>query len=170
MINPFRIVMASLAGLACLVISATGVRAGGGGCAHCGCYEACHKTCRLVCEDKKVPVTCWGCKTEDFCVPGPSTPGCEHCDTVCDECSNDPKAPYSQAKRFIWTEWIPGGCAKVVTKKKLMKKTVTKTVPSYKWVVEDLCPECEARCQTVQVPAGTAIPPAPVGIAKLQQN
>lgn len=166
--HPFRIILGSLLGLMLVTTIATGVRAGGG-CAHCGRTEACQKTCRLVCEDKKVPVTCWGCKTEDFCVPGRSTPGCQHCDTVCDEC-NDPKAPYSEPKKFVWTEWIPGGCAKVFTKKKLMKKTITKTVPSYKWVVEDLCPQCEAQCQVVDVPAGTIIPPAPAGIAKLHQN
>lgn len=130
-------------------------------CAHCGCRNApVQKTCRLVCEQKKVTVTCWGCKEEDFCVPGPSRPGCKHIETVCDE-SADPKAPCSQPKKFAWTEWSASSCAKVYTKQKLMKKTVTKTVPSYKWVVETLCEQCQAGCAPVSVPVGTHVPPAP---------
>ena len=42
-----------------------------------------------------------------------------------------------------------------------MKKTVTKKVPGFKWVVEDLCPACQARCAQLEIPAGTEIPPAP---------
>jgi len=47
-----------------------------------------------------------------------------------------------RVKPFVWTEWIPSDCASIFTRKKLMKKTVTKSVPSYKWVVEDCCPSC----------------------------
>jgi hypothetical protein len=43
----------------------------------------------------------------------------------------------------------------------LMKKTVTKTVPGYKWVVEDLCPSCQAKCAQLTVPPATEVPPAP---------
>lgn len=42
-----------------------------------------------------------------------------------------------------------------------MKKTVTKTVPSFKWVVEDLCADCEAKTQDAVVPPGIAVPPPP---------
>ena len=38
---------------------------------------------------------------------------------------------------------MPGG-AKIYTKTKLMKKVETVTVPSYKWVVEDMCVQCAA--------------------------
>ena len=144
-----------------VVSLAAGVRAGIGCCAHCGQENGCQKVCRLVREDMKVSVTCWGCKTEEFCVPGPSTPGAEHCEMVCDE-SHDPKAPCVQPKKFVWTEWLPGCGQKVYTKKKLMKRTVTKTVPSFKWVVEDLCPQCEAHCEITDIPSGANIPPAPV--------
>ncbi len=134
-------------------------------CAHCGGMEGCQKICRLVCEEKKVTFTCWGCKREDFCLPGPSTRGEEHCELVCDE--TDPKAPCTQPKKFIWNDWIPGGCAKVYTKTKLMKRTITKTVPSFKWVVEDLCPQCEANCDVPEVPAGVVVPAPPVTDAKM---
>ena len=53
------------------------------------------------------------------------------------------KTPCYEPKKFSWTQWTPGGCPTLFTKQKLMKKVVTKTVPSYKWVVEDLCAECE---------------------------
>jgi hypothetical protein len=47
-----------------------------------------------------------------------------------------------------------------------MKKTVTKTIPSFKWVVEDLCTECEAKTQDAVVPPGVTIPPPPKVDAK----
>ncbi len=111
-------------------------------CAKCGCQSRCNQVCRLICEDKKVQEVCWGVQTEEFCIPGPSTPGCEHSEKVC-EPGPDPKDPCTASHKFVWTSWIPSMTAKIFTKKKLMKKTVTKTVPNYKWVVEDLCPECE---------------------------
>ena len=91
---------------------------------------------------QKITTTCWGFKSEDFCVPGPSQRGCTHCETVCDECLG-PKGPCVQPQKLVWTEWMPGSTAKVYTKKKLMKRTVTKTVPSYRWVVEDVCSQCQ---------------------------
>ncbi len=130
-------------------------------CDHCGCASACQKVCRLVAQDRKLTTTCWGYTCVDVCDPGPSTPGCEHCETVCDEC-NDPKAPFVLPKRLVWTDWFAGGTNGIYTKKRLMKKTVTKTVPGYKWVVEDLCPVCEGACQNAAVAPGMQVPPAPV--------
>ena len=138
------------------------------GCDHCGCAAQCQKTCRLVCETKKVDVVCWGCKCEDFCVPGPSKLCSKHCEMVCDECDTTPdaKGVCYQPHKFVWNEWIPGCCAKVHTKKKLMKKTITKTIPSYKWVVENLCPQCQAHAQSAPVPAGTELPQLPAFAAQ----
>lgn len=115
--------------------------AGEGNCAHCGCACACQKVCRLVCEEKKVEIVCWGCKHEDFCLPGPGERGCKHCETVCD----DPTV-CNKPKDFVWYDWI-AGCASLHTKTKLMKKTITKKVPSYKYVVEDLCEGCKAKVE-----------------------
>jgi hypothetical protein len=50
-----------------------------------------------------------------------------------------------------------------------MKKTITKTIPSFKWVVEDLCPHCCANAQSVAVPAGTEIPPPPTGLGTIMK-
>ena len=139
------------------------------GCVHCGCSCACQKVCRLVCEDKKVDVVCWGCVCEDFCLSKHNKPGCVHCETVCAKCDepHDPKAPCVQPKRFVWTEWIPG-CATMHTKKKLMKKTEKVTVKSFKWVVEDLCSQCESQCDVAAVGVGDDVPEPPkVADAKL---
>ena len=155
-----RIILGTLLTLAVVVTLASRARAGNGCCAHCGCAEGCQQTCRLVCETKKVTVVCWGCQSEDFCIPGPSTRNGQHCETVCEDCT-DPKAPSVSPKKFVWSEWIPGGTAKVYTKHKLMKRTVTKMVPNYKWVVEDLCPRCAANGQSINASPDTNIPPAP---------
>lgn len=142
-----RAILQQLLLSALTMTAGTVAQAGDGRCAHCGAAGPCHKVCRLVCEDKKVSITCWGCETEDFCVPGPSKPGCRHCETVCDE-DSDPQAPCAHPQKFVWTEWLPNCSAKMFTKHKLMKKTVTKTIPGYKWVVEDLCPQCQASVGT----------------------
>lgn len=137
------------------------VQAGQGCCAHCGCHaRRCRKVCRLVREEKKVTTTCWGMQCEDVCVPGPSTPDCRQSEMI------NPKGPedrkiFAQPKRLVWISWIPGCDPEVVTKRKLMKKTVTKTVPSFKWVVEDACPECIATLKPVTVPDDTTLPEAP---------
>jgi hypothetical protein len=127
-----------------------------GCCAHCGCQAECRKVCRLVCEEKKVEVFCWGCKCEEFCVPCRSKPGCQHCETVCDDCETcAPGLPQSEPKRFVWLDWFPGG-AKIYTRTKLMRKSESVTVPSYKWVVEDMCHECTAKHDATSVPAVAA--------------
>lgn len=142
------IALAVIATASAIVFDVSMLTAGEGCCAHCGCVAACQKTCRLVTEEKKVEVICWGCKCEDFCVGCHSTPGCTHCEEVCGACdeTGKPSGVCAKPQRFLWTEWTPGS-ATVFTKKKLMKKTITKKVPSHKWVVEDLCPSCRAACQ-----------------------
>lgn len=124
-------------------ITAAAVEAGQHFCRQCGCAAECRKVCRLKCEDKKVEVICWGSKEEDFCVGLPSRPGCEHCESVCQDDKDAEEGVCACAKPFVWTEWIPGCGAKMFTRQKLMKKTITKKVPTYKWVVEDLCADCE---------------------------
>src|SRR5262245_11746202 len=60
--------------------------AGQGCCSHCGHQRNCDKVCRLVCEEKKVSITCWGTVCEDFCVGRCSERGCRHCEDVCGTC------------------------------------------------------------------------------------
>jgi hypothetical protein len=75
--------------------------------------------------------------------------------TTCDETGNDAEV-CSRPKRFVWFNWLPG-CAQIYSRTKLMKKTVTVTVPSHKWVVEELCLDCRANCGD-SIRAGEALP------------
>ena len=102
-------------------------------CAQCGCSCECQKVCRLICEMKDVKKTCYSCKCEDFCVPGPSQKcpqpcGCGHC-KQCREAACVPTA----------------ACIK--TKKVLVKHEEVTKKPTYRWVVEYVCPKC-ATCTT----------------------
>jgi hypothetical protein len=144
--------------------------AGEHGCTHCGCGAPGRKICRLVYEEKKVPVVCWGVAREDFSVPCPSKPGQKYKDSVCDECSTTPADcdTKTRARPFVWREWFPKGGAKVCTRKKLMKKTVTKTIPGYKWVVETVCDDCEPMCVSAVPAPGVTVPPPPAGLATVK--
>lgn len=135
-----------------------------GVCAGCGCTTNCCQVCRLVCDEKKVEVVCWGCDQEKFCAPGPSQPGCRHCQCVCGTCDKDekPSTTRSLPKPFVWFDWLPS-FADCYTRTKLMKKTVTVTVPSHKWVVEDLCAACRADRAADQDVKDTLPPPAGKG-------
>jgi hypothetical protein len=119
-------------------------------------------------EERKVDVTCWGCKCEDFCVNGPSKPGCQYCEEICGPDETGDKAVIcAKAKRFVWTDWIPG-CAEVHTRKKLMKKTVAKKLPGYKWVVEDVCSRCDEKLVGAEIELDSDVPPPPVADVKLK--
>jgi hypothetical protein len=98
-------------------------------CDRCGCRQKCNKVCRLERGTKKEIKTEYSCEHEDFCVPGPS----RKCGMRC-ECDS-----HGHTRRHI--VWEPT-CAKVRTRTKLVKKEVTKEVPDYKWVVEEICCGC----------------------------
>jgi hypothetical protein len=170
----FKIVLPALLILQSLPTSAS---AGDGCCAHCGCNTHCRKVCKLVEEEKEVEIVCWGSKCEDWCIPGPSCPGCKHCKMVCVDCEKncDCHEPHATPKKFVWRDWVPG-CASVHTKKKLMKKVVKEKVKSFKWVVEDLCPECTQCCRQANAslvknaPLNAAIPLPPTDDAPVTET
>lgn len=139
------------------------VASAGDHCAHCGCQGG-EQVCRLVREDKKVNVTCWGCQCEDFCAPGKSCRDGRNCEVVCDACDGGVS---TAPKNFVWYNWLPGCADHIYTKKKLMKKTLVKTIPSYQWVVEDLCPNCQEKCQGAKVEPGAKIPAPPSVAARV---
>jgi hypothetical protein len=97
-------------------------------CDHCGCQRNCKKICRLVCGKKKETKTVYMCECEDFCVPGHS----KKCGVKI-ECDCD-----GRHRTIIWQPT----CARVRTRKKLVKDEVSKEVPDYKWVVEEYCCVC----------------------------
>ena len=117
-------------------------------CEGCGCDASCSKVCRLVPSTKKVTKTEYECECEDFCVPGPSLR------TVChDECGK---------KKIIYTPT----CAEVRTRKHLVKKETSKTVPTTKWVVEDLCPKCANEKKSEPAPKD-GMPKDPVALERV---
>ena len=128
-------------------------------CAHCACRNA-QKVCRLVCKEKSVSVVCWGCLEEDFCLPGHSKEGRQHCEWVCADCESEEDVQ-AKPKRFVWSDWFPSGPASLNTRRKLMKRTITKKVPRYEWVVEDLCAECQASVTLPVAPSPEEIPSLP---------
>lgn len=148
---------------ALVAVLCTGGHASGEGhackCAHCACQKA-QKTCRLVREEATVSIVVWGCLEEEFCVPGRSCEGAERCERIHEgdgKEGGDDKVR-SKSQWFHWSEWIPKVTPSVHTRRKLMKRVVTKKVPSYRWKVEDLCAECQASVDIVspspdQVPA-----------------
>ncbi|HUY34694.1 MAG TPA: hypothetical protein VMV69_18255 [Pirellulales bacterium] len=115
-----------------LVAWASDVQAGRRHCDHCGCRQECKKVCRLVHGTKKETKTEYGCECEDFCVPGRS----RKCGVKCD-CD-------AHGHKYRHIVWQPT-CAEVRTRKKLVKKDISKEVPDDRWVVEEICRGC-GRC------------------------
>lgn len=117
-----------LAATAILLASAPRAEAGRFFCQHCGCRQNCKKVCHLKCEKKKETTVEYTCECEDFCVPGPSKKCGVKKEHACD----------GHHRTILWQPT----CARVHTRKKLVKKEVTKEVPDYKWVVEEYCCVC----------------------------
>ena len=102
-----------------------------GCCSHCGCNCACEKVCRMICEMKDVKKTCYTCKCEDFCVPGPS----QRCQSACGNCGH--------CKDCREASFIPTA-AYIKTKKVPVKHETVVKKPTYRFVVEYVCPKCAA--------------------------
>jgi hypothetical protein len=102
--------------------------AGDGRCDRCGCCCQCQAVCRVVCEMKEVSQTTWCCKCEEVCVPGRS----QRCDCDC-SCGHCPQCREQS--------WVP--TAAYVKSRKVPVKHVEKVKkPSYRLVVEHICPHC----------------------------
>lgn len=111
-------------------------------CEHCGCQHNVKKVCRVVCEMKEEKEICYDCKCEDFCIPGPSCKCGEKCECSC-------AARHGYIRRNIWE---PSDCATVHTRHLLLRREVVKKVPTYKWVVEYVCCDCEGAGACAQQP------------------
>lgn len=158
----FSVALGSLAALGVLPDAIAGSP-----CRRCGCHvSGCQPICRLVCEERKITTTVWGMECEDLCIPGPSCPETRH--SECLDPRKDDTAPVCALPRtIVWTLWKPASGPDIFTKRKLMKKSVTKTVPSFRWVVEDLCQGCTASLEPVKVPRAAEIPAPPQRSAKV---
>ena len=120
-------------------------------CCECGNSNCgVRKVCRLVKETKKIEKICYGCECEDYCLPGKSCKGCLNSESTCDDecgdcctksCDSCECKDHKPACCLCWFDWTPT-CAKVKTRKKLVKYVVTKEIPSWKWKVEEVCAGC----------------------------
>ena len=147
-------------GLLVAVPAAAGDRCGAPACCN-KTHECCHrcgvsKTCKVVCEMKKVKKTVWAVECEEFCAALPRCPrpckSCGDCGKAsCASCCEDPCASLRRPM-------VPPKCGKVRCRKKLVKKEITCEVPVYKCVV--VCCNagcCEAGCgDEVEAPAPAA--------------
>lgn len=114
-------------------------------CDRCGVESCCLKrVCRAVPVEIETKETCYDCKCEDFCVPGPSI----KCDTR-----------WHQDDCGCWVEntWKPT-CAEVRTRSLLVRKEVTRKKQGFKWEAQRLCPACECLPPAAKgtPPSGTA--------------
>jgi hypothetical protein len=100
-----------------------------GCCAHCGRVCDCQKVCRLICESKEISKTTYCCQCEDICIPGKS----QRCATDCG-CGHCPECRHHG--------WIPTA-GHIRTKKTPIKHVEKTSVPSYRFIVENICPHCQ---------------------------
>lgn len=110
-------------------------------CCRCGNHCGVRKVCRLVCSTEEISTYCYGCKCEDICLPGKSCRGCLHSECVCGEDCPENCCEHRPSCHLEWFDWRPS-CAKVRTVKKLVKYKLTREIPSWKWVVEEVCCDC----------------------------
>ena len=78
--------------------------------------------------EKEVTKVCWGYRSEQVCIPGPSI----FCGTRCqrDDCGS-------------WACWLwKPTCAEVITRRVPVKKEVQRKVPAVEWKVEERCCQC----------------------------
>ena len=124
-----------------IALTSTPTAFAGDCCQRCGRNCDCHSVCRCVPFEKEVKVVCWGCSDTDICIPHASIRGCKHREDVCDKCEHG----CCRNAGLVWWDWSPCG-AKSFTRHKLMKKIVTRKIPSHKWVTEELCDACAVDC------------------------
>ncbi len=115
-------------------------QAGDGCCSQCGCRHQVQKVCRMV-PDVKVTVRWeYDVECEDFCIPGPS----KYCGTrQVTDCHG------TRCEKIMMPT-----CAKVQTRKVLVKKPIVTETPTWKWVVEYLC--CDCRAASAKAPAANS--------------
>ena len=115
------------------LVPAGSTRAGGGCCDRCGCEAECCRVCRVVCEMKETKKVTYCCKEEDICVPGPSQRCVSKCD--CGHCAACRQVEWQPTVAYVKTRKVPVKHEEIVLK------------PTYKWVVEYVCPHCADACQ-----------------------
>ena len=105
-----------------------------GRCDRCGGCDRVQTTCVSRMTEKEVTKVCWGYRSEQVCIPGPSA----FCKTARhrDDCG-------------CWTCWLwKPTCAEVITRRVPVKKEVQRTVPAGEWKVVARCCQCRHDADT----------------------
>ena len=100
-----------------------------GHCDLCGSRQCIRRVPVVKPTTKKIEKICVHVKYEDEVIPGPSC--------LCGEHHGD-----DACGCFWYRLWKPTW-AKVITKKSPVSTRVTREVPSYEWVVEERCCQCQ---------------------------
>ena len=124
-------------GIAAIGFGAAGISLAGDLMFGCMGRPACGKVCKLVCGTTTLTAVGYGCECAEICIPGPSRPGCKHCDTTC--CCDNDIAGCPPKIEFCWYDWFACGCAKPRSIRVLTKYQAEKEVCSYHWEVVDGC-------------------------------
>ena len=118
----------------------------------CCSRPACGKVCKLVCGTATLTAVGYGCECKEICIPGPSQPGCKHCETRCC-CDNELKGCPPRIE-FCWYDWFACGCAQPRSVRVLTKYQAEKEIDAYHWEVVDGCDCCcPGGCDCVYKPA-----------------
>ncbi len=119
---------AALCSAACAVATDADTPARDGCCDRCGGAAHVSPMCVKTLTEKEVTKVCWGYRSEEICIPGPSI----FCGTRHhrDDCG-------------CWTCWLwKPTCAEIITKRVPVKKEVTRKIPAVEWKVEERCCAC----------------------------
>jgi len=119
---------AALCSAACAVATDADSPARDGCCDRCGGAAHVSPMCVKTLTEKEVTKVCWGYRSEEICIPGPSI----FCGTRHhrDDCG-------------CWTCWLwKPTCAEIITKRVPVKKEVTRKIPAVEWKVEERCCAC----------------------------
>ncbi len=137
-----RMKRAACALVSVLLMSTAAPSLAASACGGCGCQRCMERVCRIVCATKDVKTTVYTVECEDFCTLGPS------CNVVCESTGCEPGCgpACSTGCGHDGAPLRAPTCGRAYTKRKLVKREITKKVPIYKCVVEYVCPDCGGVC------------------------
>ena len=153
-----KLISATLLTAAIIAVASSRVSFAGECMFGCCGRPTCGMVCKLVCDTKKVPVPCYGCKCKAMAAPGlirPCSCPCADCGCACAEdgcgsqcCDACGESTWNGCQAnpaktiFCPSSWFSCCCAKPRTITLLTKRKVERTIPSYHWEVVEGCACC----------------------------
>ncbi len=170
-----RIILLSLAaGILLAGVAIAGDCSSQPACCEKSCGSCCGTTCKIVCEMKKIKKTVWAVECEQICVAEPNCDGCCKSKCGCNGCCEDGCCGdkcCDPCAALLNRPLVKPKCCKVHCRKKLIKKTVTCEVPTYKCIIvpcSSACGECcddhEAQAPKQEKSAIKAAPLPPLSL------